>query len=172
MTLFLLLVLCGAGCSQVAPAQASVSEKAPVASLADSSHQSASARRSTRWRQRPARRNRRPQGNPYGFNRVLKYDSIDVDFGEVSGKDLVFRVVPFHNPQPESVTVKGVTTTCPCAVAVITTPEIPSKGKGQLEIMVDPTKTAREFGAFVSIQYEDREDIDRVKISGRTVKPK
>ena len=60
---------------------------------------------------------------------------------------------PFHNPTSETLVVKGVSTTCPCAMGVITTTEIPAGGKGQLEIMVDPTLTAKEFGAFVSVEY-------------------
>ena len=162
------LTLFGAGCSQVAPAQASVSEKAPVTSFSDSSQQGTSARRSTRPGHSSARRNRRPQGNPYGFNPLLKYDSIRVDFGRLPGSDLAFRVVPFRNLSQKAVVVKAVSSSCPCATAVITTPQIPPGGKGQLEIIVDPAKASKNFAAMVSISYEGRDKIDRVQISGQT----
>lgn len=108
--------------------------------------------------------------NRYGFNRVLNYGTTKVEFGELVGSDIAERSLTVKNQGSEAVVVSNILTSCPCCQAMLSDLEIPAGGQTKLNIALDPTKATERFSVLVSVEYMDREEVDRVQIVGQVVK--
>lgn len=109
----------------------------------------------------------KPRG-VYGVNQVLHFTPSRVEFGTVPDGELQKRVVTFVNPGSKEVSIQRVKASCSCTNArLITGSDIPPGGQGQLEITFNPALSSPEFSVSVSVSYDDRQEIDRLLVSGK-----
>ncbi len=119
---------------------------------------------------RESRGNGQQSTRVYGVNQVLRFAPSRVDFGTITGSEPQNRTVSFHNPSQEEVVIKRVKASCGCTSAVLTGNKIPPGGKGEMVLVVDPTRASTDLGISVSVEYEGTPKIDRLLISGQVIK--
>ncbi len=104
----------------------------------------------------------------YGVNQVLHFTPSRVEFGTVPDGEPQKRIVEFVNSGSKEVSIQKVKASCSCTSArLVTGSDIPPGGKGQLEIVFNPALSSPEFSVSVSVSYDDRQEIDRLLISGK-----
>lgn len=120
---------------------------------------------------RDARSQRASAGQrAYGVNQVLVYQPSRIDFGRIDGIQTQQRTVTFSNPRKEAVVIKQVKASCSCTMAIVEEKMIPAGGTGKLLVSVNPALASPELAVSISVEYEGKNQVDRLLVSGQVLK--